>query len=170
MRIRTRWTSATMFSAFVLSVATGCTLQVGEDEGTGLEASVAAMLESSASAWNEGDLDGFMATYADAATTSFMTLEGPVYGTEQIRAGYAPAFEPGAPRDSARFEDLTVRQLPPLIGLATARYVLYQGEQVTSTGWFTLVLRRVGDGWRVIHDHSSESPPTEQPQASEPSE
>lgn len=156
-----------MFSACVLSVATGCTLQVGEDEGTGLEASVAAMLESSASAWNEGDLDGFMATYADAATTSFMTLEGPVYGTEQIRAGYAPAFAPGAPRDSARFEDLSVRQLPPLIGLATARYVLYQGENVTSTGWFTLVLHRVGDGWRVIHDHSSESPLPDEPQAPE---
>jgi ketosteroid isomerase-like protein len=151
-------------------MATGCTLQVGEDEGTGLEASVEAMLESSASAWNEGDLDGFMATYADVATTSFMTHDGPVYGADSIRAGYAPAFAPGAPRDSLRFEDLSVRQLPPLIGLATARYVLYRGEQVTSTGWFTLVLRRVGDGWRVIHDHSSESPPPEEPQASEPSE
>ncbi|MFQ5530473.1 MAG: YybH family protein, partial [Gemmatimonadota bacterium] len=143
----------------VFAAATaGCTFEVGEDEGTGLEASVAAMLESSASAWNEGDLDAFMATYADATTTSFMTHDGPVYGIEQIRTGYAPAFVPGTPRDSLRFEGLRVRQLPPLIGLATARYVLHRGGEVTSTGWFTLVLRRVGEGWRVIHDHSSESP------------
>jgi hypothetical protein len=24
---------------------------------------------------------------------------------------------------------------------------------------FTLVLRRLNDGWRIVHDHSSASPP-----------
>ncbi|MDH3428358.1 MAG: nuclear transport factor 2 family protein, partial [Gemmatimonadota bacterium] len=112
------------------------------------------------------DLEAFMAIYADAPTTSFMTFDGPVYGRESIKTGYAAAFAPGGPRDSLRFEDLTVRQLPPLIGLATARYVLHRGGQVTSTGWFTIVLRRVGGGWLVIHDHSSESPlpATDQPE------
>jgi len=149
--------------------ATSCTLEVTEDESTGLEASVTAMLERSAEAWNDGDLNAFMSDYSSAATTSFMTPDGPVYGPEPIRAGYEPWFVADAQRDSLRFEDLSVRQLPPLIGIATGRYILHQDDQVTATGWFTIILRRAGDGWRIVHDHSSPSPlPEETPELEAP--
>jgi ketosteroid isomerase-like protein len=158
MRTISRRSAATALPLAFAVVATACTFEVVDDEGTGLEASVAAMLERSAGAWNDGDLDAFVADYANATTTSFMTSDGPVYGPEQIRDRYASAFATGARRDSLRFEDLHVRRLPPLIGLATGRYILHRNDEVTSTGWFTLVLRRVGNGWRIIHDHSSASP------------
>ncbi len=147
---------------FAITTAS-CTLEVKEDEGTGLEASVTAMLERSAEAWSNGDLDAFMSEYANSTTTSFMTADGPVYGPERIKAGYEPSFAVGAQRDSLRFEDLSVRQLPPLIGIATARYVLHRDGQVTATGWFTLILRRMGSGWRIVHDHSSPSSLPEEP-------
>ncbi|TFG63328.1 MAG: nuclear transport factor 2 family protein, partial [Gemmatimonadales bacterium] len=118
--------------------ATSCTLEVKEDESTGLEASVTAMLERSAEAWNDGNLDAFMSYYASGATTSFMTPDGPVYGPDQIRAGYESWFASDAQRDSLRFEDLNVHQFPPLTGIATGKYVLHRAGQVTATGWFTL--------------------------------
>ena len=158
MRMKSRRSAATALPLAFAIAATACTFEVVDDEGTGLEASVAAMLERSAGAWNDGDLDAFMADYASATSTSFMTFDGPVYGPEQIRAGYAPAFGIDASRDSLRFEELRIRRLPPLIGLATGKYILHNNDQVTSTGWFTLVLRRVSDGWRIVHDHSSQSP------------
>ena len=153
--------------ALAAVIGGACTLEVVEDEGSGLEASVSSMMQGSADAWNDGNLDAFVGIYADAATTSFMTLDGPVRGLDSIRAAYAPAFAPGADRDSLRFEHLEVRQLPPLIGVATGKYVLHAGGEVTSNGWFTLVFRRVGSGWSVIHDHSSESPVQEQPESVE---
>ncbi len=158
MRTLIKRSAVTLLPLTCVIATMACSLEVRQDEDTGLEASVTAMLERSADAWNSGDLDAFMSDYSRASTTSFMTPDGPVYGPEQIRAGYEPAFAAGAQRDSLRFEDLNIRQLPPLIGLATGRYVLHRNGRVTATGWFTVVLRRVGDGWRIVHDHSSPSP------------
>ena len=31
-------------------------------------------------------------------------------------------------------------------------------EVTQGTGWFTLVLRSTDQGWRILHDHSSEAP------------
>ena len=166
-----RITSRPDISAVLVTLAafTGgaCTLEVGEDEGSGLEASVTTMLQGSADGWNNGDLDAFVAIYSEGAATSSMTPDGPVQGIDRIREGYAQAFTPGANRDSLRFEQLSVHQLPPLIGVATGKYVLHQDDEVTSSGWFTLVFRRVGGGWRVIHDHSSETPMPERPDSAE---
>jgi uncharacterized protein (TIGR02246 family) len=114
-----------------------------------------ALLDQSAQAWNAGDLDGFMITYAQDSATTFMTSSGPIYGYDAIRARYAPRFEPGAERDSLRFTDLVVRPLDADYAIATARYVLERGDSVTAAGPFTVVLRREGEGWRMIHDHTS---------------
>jgi ketosteroid isomerase-like protein len=135
--------------------SSACTIEVGEDEGSGIEASVSAMLQTSAEAWNDGDLDTFLAMYSASATTSFLAPDGPVQGIEQIRDWYAPAFAPGADRDSLRFEQIQVRQLPPLIGVVTGKWVLSADVEADYSGWFTMVVRRVGNGWRVIHDHPS---------------
>ncbi len=48
-----------------------------------------------------------------------------------------------------------MRPLPPLIGIVTGRYVLEREGTVTDSGWFTVVVRQAGDGWRIVHYHSS---------------
>jgi uncharacterized protein (TIGR02246 family) len=146
---------ASRFVLFLLlpSALAACRFEMAEEED--LERSIETMLQRSADAWNRGDLDGFLAVYADGPSTSFMTTDGPVYGRETIRGTYAPLFVPGATRDSLHLEDLSVRPLPPLIGIVTGRYVLDRDGEVTDAGWFTVVVRRAGDGWRIVHDHSS---------------
>ena len=47
--------------------------------------------------------------------------------------------------------------------IATARWILYQGDTVTGSGPFTLVLRHTSGGWKIIHDHSSSDPAPPQP-------
>lgn len=122
-----------------------------------LQAAADSLLNESARAWNAGDLDGFVYWYRRGPETSFLGSSGLTHGWEAIRDRYAPGFEPGADRDSLRFEGLESRPLAPGLGLATARYVLYQADSVTATGVFTLILRDTPDGWRIIHDHSSAS-------------
>ncbi len=126
----------------------------------GIRLAVADMLAGSADAWNDGDLDGFMDDYARSASTTYIGGPGLVEGYEAIRDRYAPAFTPGAPRDSLRFEGLRVRRLGATLALATARYVLYNSDgATTASGPFTLVLRKEGREWRITHDHSSSDPP-----------
>ena len=118
-------------------------------------AEIQTLLDRGAAAWNAGDLDGFVSTYAAESTTTFISDGETQHGFDWIRNNYAPRFEPEADRDSLRFEGLEARALGNHHALATAHYVLFQGDTVTDTGIFTLVLRHDGDGWKMIHDHTS---------------
>lgn len=145
-------------------LASGCRIEsVGNGgepapEEPGLDILVAVMLETQAIAWNDGDLDGFMAAYARSPETTYIGASGLIVGIDGIRARYAPLFEPGAARDSLRFADLVTRELDPRLGIATARYILERDGAVTSTGPFTLVLMRVEGDWRIVHDQSAADP------------
>lgn len=119
---------------------------------------VRTMLESSAGAWNAGELGGFIDDYANDSTTSFMDGRRPQYGYDWIRSNYAPRFDPGASRDSLRFEAFAARSLGADHILATARYVLHRGDSVTSSGPFTLILERRSGEWKIIHDHTNADP------------
>ncbi len=126
----------------------------------GIRNAVQAMLDSSAVAWNEGRIEGFMDDYLKSDNTTYIGGVGLVEGWEAIRERYAPSFAPGAKRDSLRFMDLKLRRLSATLALGTARYVLYGEDGLTTgSGPFTLVLRKVGREWRIIHDHSSADPP-----------
>ncbi|MDH4043284.1 MAG: nuclear transport factor 2 family protein [Gemmatimonadota bacterium] len=114
-----------------------------------------ALMAQSARAWNAGDLDGFLITYARDSATTFVTARGPIYGYEQIRGRYAARFEPGAERDSLTFAGFTVRMMGADYVLSTARYVLTRGDSVTATGPFTVIWERRPEGWRMVHDHTS---------------
>ena len=140
-----------VFCALAVLSLTGCRFETVPEEN--VESSVEGMLGRMAEAWNAGDLDGVMAFYADGGTTALVTPQGPVYGRDRIRAVYAPAFEGGAHRERIRFEDVEVRTLPPLVGIVTGRRVAASGTGDPGAGWFTVVVRRVGDGWRIVHDH-----------------
>jgi len=141
----------------IVPMSSGCTIERTDDVagGTDMQTAIRHMLDESAVAWNNGVIDGFMDDYLEAATTTYIGGPGLIIGYEGIRQRYAPLFEPGAERDSLRFESLRVRGLGPLYGLATARWVLHRDGVVTGSGPFTLVLRRTGTAWQIIHDHSS---------------
>jgi len=135
-----------------------CTIEIEDEGDADVQGSVVRMLEESAGAWNRGELAGFMDDYLESTNTTYIGSTGLLSGYESIRDRYAPLFEPGATRDSLRFEDVRVRRLAAIEAIATARWILYQGETVTSSGPFTLVLRHTSRGWKIIHDHSSSDP------------
>ena len=151
----------------VLLAAAGCWIEEADraeleetETGPGLDARVRTMLTSSAAGWNRGDLDAFMAVYKQDSQTTYVGGSGLRRGYEAIRQRYAPRFRPGAGRDSLRFEDLTVRRVGEDVAVGVARWVLHRGGEVTGSGPFTLVLEHTGEGWRIVHDHSSSDPET----------
>lgn len=128
------------------------------EAGPGLEERVATALDASADAWNRGDLEGFMSVYLQSSRTTYVGSTGLEVGYDAIRQRYAPLFEPGAGRDSLAFEDLRVRSVGDGVAVGTARWVLRDGDEVTGSGPFTLVLQRVEEDWKIVHDHSSSDP------------
>ena len=133
----------------VLAVA--CTAGAASDP----TALVQTMLTHSAAAWNRRDLAGFVADYARDSSTTFVSGGHVHHGFDWIRENYATTFAPGAPHDSLRFEEVEARALGSDFMLATARYVLFRGDSVTSSGPFTLILRHVRGQWKIVHDQTS---------------
>jgi len=116
-------------------------------------AALVAQLQASATSWNNGDLDGFIAPYA--AESRYMTSEGPI-GRDAMKARYAGKyFGAGKKPRPLRFEQAEVRALGDDHALMTGRYILGGDGQPDQSGWFTLVWVRTPAGWRILHDHSS---------------
>lgn len=112
-----------------------------------------ALLESTTRAWDAGDLDGFIAPYAESST--FMTPAGPI-GRTAMRTRYRTRyFSGGRPDQQLRFEQMSVRHLGNDHAIMTGRFVLSGGGKADASGWFTLVWARTPQGWKILHDHSS---------------
>ncbi len=116
------------------------------------QGAIAAAMAASAAGWNAGDLDAFMAVYADDAV--YVTAKGVVRGRAAIAARYAPSFQGGGNiRGRLEFEPLVERPLGPDRRLFVARWTL-RGREV-QTGLTTLVFERRGPAWKIVADHSS---------------
>jgi ketosteroid isomerase-like protein len=110
-------------------------------------------LNTTAEMWNRGDVDGFMAPYAESAT--YMTPAG-LIGVDAMRARYLAKYFTGAkPDQQLRFDQLEVRALGTDHALMTGRFTLAGGGKPDQTGRFSLTWMRTPAGWRILHDHSS---------------
>lgn len=129
---------------------------------TALEAAATEILDASAESWNAGDLEGFISHYHGDAT--FAGSRGLIRGAEAVRQLYADGYwASGAPEDALSFEVLHARGTAPASGVVFGRYTLADRstDDISGTGYFSLVLQRLDGAWKIVHDHSSaaESPP-----------
>jgi ketosteroid isomerase-like protein len=116
-------------------------------------AGLPALLLATTDRWNAGDLDGFIAPYAE--DTTFMTPGG-LIGRDAMRTRYQTRYFTGSrPDQQLRFEQLAVTPLGDRHALMTGRFVLSGGGKPEQSGRFTLVWAHTAAGWRIVHDHSS---------------
>ena len=116
---------------------------------------IVRMMDSSAAAWNRGDLDRFMEDYAPDTTTTFVGSKGILRGRAAIKQAYAPRFAPGGMRDSLSFENVEVDVLAKDVVHTIAYYKLMRGDSTTARGPTSLVMRKMNGRWLIVHDHSS---------------
>jgi ketosteroid isomerase-like protein len=129
-------------------------------EGAYDEAAVVAVLESQRAAWNDGDLDGFLAGYEQSAALLFTSgskiREGFDETRDKYRARYGEARET---MGTLAFEILDVRALGQCEDAAVVlgRWALSDTPEVGS-GVFSVILERRGANWKIVHDHTSAEP------------
>ena len=116
---------------------------------------ITAAMTSSAAGWNAGDLDRFMAVYADDAI--FVTPKGLLRGKADIAAHYRPSFTDGSNRrGTLTFRMLAFRPIDERHELLFARWTLTPADPAkVAAGMTTLVFERRGNDWLIISDHSS---------------
>jgi ketosteroid isomerase-like protein len=115
---------------------------------------IRVLLDSSAAAWNRGDVRGHLVTNADSIW--FMTKRGPSIGNDRVAEMMTQSyFREGQTRRTLRLDHVTVRPLRERFALTVGQFILSAAGQADQSGWFTTVWERRAEGWRVIHDHSS---------------
>jgi uncharacterized protein (TIGR02246 family) len=118
---------------------------------------VEKLLNDSEAAWNRGDLSAFASYYEDSPDTTFIGREVVHGGTQAILDRYRRAYPTREAMGTLTFSEIAVRPLADGVALATGRFFLKRTAAGggDSSGRFTLVLKRTGAGWKIIHDHTS---------------
>src|SRR6184192_1873377 len=117
-------------------------------------AQIRSVLRAQQDAWNRGDIDGFMNGYARSASTVFVSEDTIRHGWETVRERYRKKYSDRAKMGTLTFSDLEISLLSPDAAVALGRWSLKRANDQPH-GRFTLIFKRLPEGWRIVHDHTS---------------
>jgi uncharacterized protein (TIGR02246 family) len=116
-------------------------------------AAIRAVLDTQAAAWNRGDIDAYMAGYANSDDTMFVGTDV-TRGWTKVRDRYKAKYDTPAKMGTLFFSDVDLRPLGNDDVVVTGAWKLTR-EADTPHGRFTLIFHRRTEGWRIVYDHSS---------------
>lgn len=136
----------------VLSTACAAAPEPGPDVVTGVKAVLTAQVE----AWNRGDLDGFMAGYWNSPDLIFFSNGTSTRGWQATLDRYRTRYQaPGAQMGTLDFPELDIVTLGTDAAMARGRWRLKMSDGKESSGMTSVIFRKLPEGWRIVHDHSS---------------
>ena len=119
---------------------------------------IRAVLEAQAVAWNRGDIDGFMEGYARSPKTTFVSGNEVRRGWQTVRDRYAKKYDSREKMGTLTFSGVEITRLGDDTAIALGSWSL-QGKDDQPHGKFTLLFRRLPEGWRIVMDHTSSAEP-----------
>ena len=107
-------------------------------------------------AWNEGDLEGFMAPYWKSDSLLFVGSRGPSRGWSKTLANYRESYPDKGAMGTLTFgvHSTEPAGLDHALMLGSWRLDRAEGYEPLS-GWFSLVWQRRDGDWVIVRDHSS---------------
>jgi len=117
-------------------------------------AEIQSVLTAQQDAWNRGDIDAFMNGYARSASTVFVSEDEARRGWETVRDRYRVKYSDRAKMGTLGFSEIEVTMLSSDAAVVLGRWKLKR-ENDEPHGRFTLIFKRLPEGWRIVHDHTS---------------
>ncbi len=126
-----------------------------------ISSEIESALRTQCDAWNRGDLTKFMTFYLNSPDTSY-TAGGkpPVWGYKALEQRYRNHY--GTKRDTMgklKFSDVKTIDLGDRSALSLGRWHLERSKAPVLDGVYSLVWKRTPTGWKIVHDHTSITPP-----------
>jgi beta-aspartyl-peptidase (threonine type) len=114
--------------------------------------------------WNKGDLDAFLGGYWNSPKVVFQSGGNRFDGWEALRQRYRRRYrEEGRAMGQLEFSGLEIERLGAEAALARGRWRLTMPDGTKPGGLFTVIFRKLPDGWKIIHDHTSADEPAQPP-------
>ena len=115
---------------------------------------IRAVLDAQVEAWNRGDIEGFMEGYARSGETVFVSGDNVMRGWQTVLDRYKKAYDSREKMGRLAFTELEIKIISKDAAVALGRWELTRAND-TPHGRFTLIFRHTGQGWRIVHDHTS---------------
>jgi ketosteroid isomerase-like protein len=125
-----------------------------EQDRANAVAQIRSVLRAQQDAWNRGDIDRFMHGYARLRSTIFVSEDTVRRGWETVRDRYRRKYSDRAKMGLLTFSDLEITLLGSDGAVVLGRWKLKRAQDEPH-GRFTLIFRRLPEGWRIVHDHTS---------------
>ena len=126
------------------------------DEVKAQKKAVYNVLVDQLNAWNKGDLKGFMAGYHKSPDITFYSGGNVVKGWDAMLERYQKKYQgEGKEMGTLTFRDVEIDVLSVDSAVVRGRWDLKM-TKTNPGGLFTLLLRKTTDGWRIVHDHTSD--------------
>jgi len=117
---------------------------------------VQQVLQKQQDAWNQHDLQTFMAGYWNSPELTF-------FSGAKMTSGWGPTLErykktyqsEGHEMGKLEFSDLNIQPLATDAAFVRGAWHLTLSDGKTPHGLFTLIFRKLPDGWKIVHDHTS---------------
>jgi len=119
------------------------------------EEAIRRVLDDQVKAWNRGDLEGFMVGYWKSPELTFSSGGDPTKGWQATLDRYRKRYQSeGREMGTLSFSGLVIEVLGPDSAFVRGRWQLVRSKDRPG-GIFTLIVRRFPEGWRIVHDHTS---------------
>jgi ketosteroid isomerase-like protein len=141
-----------LFILFVLLLTSCSKRESGADPSA--QADIDAVLKKQVAAWNAGDLDGYMDGYWKSDSVRFVSNTSVTSGWKTTLERYRRGYPDKSTMGSLQFEDVTIDVLSSESAVVFGKWLLMR-EKDAPWGYFTLLMKKTSQGWKVVHDHTS---------------
>lgn len=107
-------------------------------------------------AWNQGDVDSFMEGYLKSDFLVFSGSNGPVYGWNETKEKYKKSYPSKEIMGNLSFVVKNIKSISFDVALMIGEYQLKRSSG-DSSGYFTLVWKKINKKWLIVSDHTSSS-------------
>ena len=117
-------------------------------------ADILGVMDAQVAAWNRGDIEGFMKGYWNSPKLAFVSGDNITRGWQSTLDRYKKNYDSKAKMGTLEFREVEVDVLSPDAAVVLGSWHLAR-EKDEPHGKFSLVFRKMADGWRIVIDHTS---------------
>src|SRR4029079_2949773 len=118
------------------------------------EKTIRQLLATQTESWNRGDIEGFMQTYWKSDSLMFIGKTGVHFGWQETLDNYKKGYPDTTAMGKLYFDIIAIKKLSPDYYYVGGKWMLKRSIGDLS-GHYDLLLKKIGDKWYIIADHSS---------------
>ncbi|HEX6123855.1 MAG TPA: nuclear transport factor 2 family protein [Pyrinomonadaceae bacterium] len=139
---------------FLLTILPAVVMAQSERQIAKIRADIIAVMDAQTAAWNRGDIDGFMRGYWNSEKLVFASGDAVTRGWQPTLDRYKKSYNSKEKMGALRFSDIEINVISKDAAVVLGSWSLTRASD-NPKGKFTLIFRKFGDQWRIVHDHTS---------------